>query len=125
MDVSVAAVLVLGGLVIAPAPHCRVAMVPLLPLAGCLNQDGSPGGELDTIERRIGDVTVRIDRLLCVGFETCLAEESSLFAIDDEGIAIFHAQADTVAANHIIEACRACPVDALEVLDGSGARIVP
>ena len=45
--------------------------------------------------------------------------------MDDEGIAVFHPNADTVAAERILSACRVCPVDALEVLDASGERIVP
>jgi ferredoxin len=80
---------------------------------------------LDIEERRIGDLTIKIDRLLCVGFETCIEEDSNLFDLDDEGIAVFHAEAETVAAERILSACRVCPVDALEVIDASGERIVP
>ena len=44
---------------------------------------------MDTIERRVGDLTVRIDRLLCVGFADCLDEAPGAFVLDDEGIAAF------------------------------------
>jgi len=80
---------------------------------------------MDIVERRIGELTIRIDRLLCVGFETCIEVQPSLFELDDEGIAVFHADSDTVAAARIMDACRACPVDALEVIDASGEQLVP
>jgi len=80
---------------------------------------------LDVVSRRIGDLTIRIDRLLCVGFEDCLGGEPTLFQLDEEGIAVFHAEADEVAADRILEACRSCPVDALEVMDKTGVQVVP
>lgn len=75
--------------------------------------------------RCIGDFTIRIDRLLCVGFEDCLGGEPSLFDLDEEGIAIFHADSDRVTAERILEVCRSCPVDALEVISESGESVVP
>ena len=80
---------------------------------------------MDVVSRRIGDLTIRIDRLVCVGFEDCLGGEPTLFGLDEEGIAVFHADADTVAADRILEACRSCPVDALEVIDNDGKQVVP
>lgn len=80
---------------------------------------------MDILSRSIGDLTIRIDRLLCVGFEDCLGGAPGLFELDEEGIAVFHAEADEVAAARILEACRSCPVDALEVMDKSGEQVVP
>lgn len=79
----------------------------------------------DTEERRIGDLTVRIDRLICVGFGDCIDEPSGAFRFDDEGIATFTPTADGVEPAILIEACRACPVDAIQVLDPDGEIIVP
>ncbi|MGH7543819.1 MAG: ferredoxin [Gemmatimonadota bacterium] len=79
---------------------------------------------LDTIERRVGDLTVRIDRLLCVGFADCLDEAPGAFVLDDEGIVAF-AEPDLAPRERLLRACRACPVDALSVLDASGRQIVP
>ena len=76
-------------------------------------------------ERRIGELTIRVDRLLCVGFETCIDAAPTLFVLDEDGIAAFHADADEVTAERILEACRTCPVDALEVFDASGRQVVP
>ncbi|HET6341094.1 MAG TPA: ferredoxin [Gemmatimonadota bacterium] len=79
---------------------------------------------LGTIERRVGDLTVRIDRLLCVGFADCLDEAPGAFVLDDEGIVAF-ADPDLPPRERLLRACEACPVDALSVLDASGRQIVP
>ena len=76
-------------------------------------------------ERGLGDLTVRIDRLICVGFETCLEASAELFVMDEEGIATFAGGAEQVDPSQIVEACRACPVDALQVCDALGTQVVP
>lgn len=76
-------------------------------------------------ERRIGDLTVRIDRTLCVAFELCIDLAPDVFRFDDEGIATFTGTETAVDRDRLIEACRACPVDALVVIDGEGSQIVP
>lgn len=76
-------------------------------------------------ELRIADLTVRIDRLICVGFETCAEVAPDLFRMDDEGIAVFQSNATLAPADVVLEACRSCPVEALEVFDASGNKLVP
>lgn len=80
---------------------------------------------MDAEELRVVDLTVRIDRLLCVGFETCVDVAPDLFQLDEEGIAAFHPNPAGVGVDLVLEACRSCPVDALEVFDASGRRLVP
>jgi ferredoxin len=79
----------------------------------------------DTEERRIGELSVRIDRLICVGFGDCIDEAPEAFRFDDEGIATFTPTADGVDPSILVEACRACPVDAIQVMDPDGEIIVP
>ena len=79
----------------------------------------------DTVERKIGEVTVRIDRRTCIGSGNCVKVAPELFRMDDEGIAAFSAGADRVARDLVLEACRVCPVEALTVLDAAGNRIGP
>ena len=79
----------------------------------------------DPAERRIGDLTVRIDRLLCVGFADCLDEAPEAFILDEEGVAAFTPDAATTPVERVLRACAACPVDALTVLDADGRQIVP
>lgn len=80
---------------------------------------------MDADELAVADLTVRIDRLLCVGFETCAEVAPDLFHLDEEGIAVFHPNAAGAEAELVMEACRSCPVDALEVFDESGRQLVP
>jgi ferredoxin len=79
----------------------------------------------DHTERTIAGVTVRIDRLLCVGFGDCIGLAADAFVFDDEGIVIFAAGAESVARERLLEACAACPVDALTVIAPDGAVLVP
>lgn len=76
-------------------------------------------------ERRVGSLTVRIDRNLCVGFGDCIDVAPAAFALDDEDVAVFLDTVDGVEREELMEACRACPVDALTVLDPDGRALVP
>jgi len=80
---------------------------------------------MDSEEREVAGVTVRIDRLLCVGFETCIEVAPDLFALDDEGIAVFCADTNGTPHEDVLGSCKSCPVDALEVHDASGQKLVP
>jgi ferredoxin len=75
-------------------------------------------------ERKFGDLTVRIDRLLCVGFGDCIEMAPRVFAFDDEGIVTFCADPGDVEREHLIRACDICPVDALSVFDANGNQLV-
>ncbi len=79
----------------------------------------------DSVERKIGDVTVRIDRRTCIGSANCAKVEPDLFRVDDEGVAAFAAGADRATRDAIVEACRVCPVEALTAEDAAGNRIAP
>jgi ferredoxin len=76
-------------------------------------------------EQRVGQVTIRIDRHLCVGFGDCVEVAPDAFELDEDGIAVLRTTADQVERERLIEACRSCPVDALIALDESGAQLAP
>ncbi len=78
----------------------------------------------DTEEREVAGLTVRIDRTLCVGFEDCMEDGNALFRLDGEGICTFGDEPDAVDREAVIRACEVCPVDALEVYDADGTKIV-
>lgn len=78
----------------------------------------------DIEERDVAGLTVRIDRTLCVGFEDCMEDGPALFRLDAEGICTFGDDPDGVGREAVIRACEVCPVDALEVFDGDGTKIV-
>lgn len=80
---------------------------------------------MDSQERRVAGVTVRIDRLLCVGFETCIEVAPDLFQLDETGVAVYREDTTGVKLEDVMGSCRACPVDALEVFDASSIQLVP
>ena len=82
-------------------------------------------GRTDVDEQRtVGDLVIRIDRTLCVGFADCIKEGERAFVLDDEGVVTF-LEPDSIDRDALVAACDACPVDALTVWDSSGAQIVP
>lgn len=78
----------------------------------------------DYEERTVGELRVRIDRTLCVGFGDCITEAPEAFVLDDTGTAIF-VNPDVVERERLLRACDACPVDAITVWNKSGSQIVP
>jgi len=76
------------------------------------------------IVRVVGDHTITIDRLLCVGFGDCIDEAPLAFEFDDEDIAIL-AHPEKVDRECLLRACESCPVDAITVTDAAGLTIVP
>lgn len=72
----------------------------------------------------MGDVVIRIDRTLCVGFADCITTAPEAFELDGDGIAVFKCP-DEVPRWRLLEACAACPVDAITVLDEDGRMIIP
>ncbi|MGQ0560593.1 MAG: ferredoxin [Gemmatimonadota bacterium] len=75
-------------------------------------------------ERTIAGVRVRIDRTLCVAFETCIDTAPEVFRFDDEGIVTFVDAAPALTRERLIEACRSCPVDALSLFDATGVDLL-
>ncbi|MGH7475818.1 MAG: ferredoxin [Longimicrobiales bacterium] len=76
------------------------------------------------VERRIGDLIVRIDRWGCVGFADCIAAAPDLFELDERGLCAFRAEAAEIDRERLIRACDVCPVDALAVYDDAGNQLV-
>ena len=78
----------------------------------------------DHDDLQVGDLLVRIDRSLCVGFGDCVTAAPEAFKLAEDGVVVFVSPAEA-DRGRLIEACDACPVDALTVWDGSGRQIVP
>ncbi len=73
----------------------------------------------DDTERVVGGLKVRIDRGLCVGFGECVSAAPEAFALDGEDVAVFM-KPEQVDRERLLQACDACPVDALTVWDEKG-----
>lgn len=78
----------------------------------------------DFEERLVGDLTIRIDRTLCVGFGDCMDDAAEAFALDDDGIVVF-VDPEKVDRERLLTACDSCPVDALTVWDLARTQLVP
>ncbi len=78
----------------------------------------------DIIERQVDDLTIRIDRDLCVGFEHCTEESPTAFRLGVHDVVEF-AQPEREERSRLIEASEVCPVDALTVIDSTGRQLVP
>ena len=78
----------------------------------------------DFDERTVGDLRIRIDRTLCVGFSDCITEAPEAFVLDDSGTAVL-VKPEEVERERLLKACDVCPVDAITVWDGDGVQIVP
>jgi ferredoxin len=79
----------------------------------------------DFLERKIGVLTVRIDRTTCIGTANCAKVAPEIFVLDDERIVTFVVPPADAPPDRIVEACDVCPVDALSILDADGKRLVP
>jgi ferredoxin len=79
----------------------------------------------DFEERKVGSLTVRIDRSTCIGTSNCAKVAPDLFVLDDERIITFREPAAEVAADLAAEACRVCPVNALAAFDAGGRPVPP
>lgn len=84
---------------------------------------GVRGAEDGRVIREVHGVRVVIDRDLCVGFADCVAEAPDAFDIDDEGIAVL-TEPERSGRARLLDACAACPVDAITVFE-DGVAIIP
>lgn len=79
----------------------------------------------DLLERKVGSLTVQIDRTTCIGTSNCAKVAPEIFELDDERIIRFREPAGEVPADRVVEACDVCPVDALSAIGEDGRRLVP
>ena len=78
----------------------------------------------DYEDKEMGDLRIRIDRTLCVGFGDCVTGSPTAFKLDGEGIAVFVAP-EAASREELLAACDSCPVDAITVWDSTGKQVVP
>jgi ferredoxin len=75
-------------------------------------------------ERIVGQLRVRIDRTLCVGFGDCVTAAPEAFALGADDIVVFVAP-ESAKPLQLLDACASCPVDALTVWDDHGNVMAP
>ncbi|MBI3385473.1 ferredoxin [Candidatus Gottesmanbacteria bacterium] len=75
--------------------------------------------------RKIRNLTMRIDRNLCIGAATCVALAPKAWALDDEAKAIILDTADQETDQALLEAAKGCPVLAIFITDENGKQLFP
>ena len=78
----------------------------------------------EIVERKIDDLTIRIDRDLCVGFEHCTDESSTVSRLGVHDVVEF-ARPENEERSRPVDAAVVCPVDAVIVIDSEGNQLVP
>ncbi len=78
-----------------------------------LLEEANPSGPV-----QVNDIEITIDRDVCIGASACIPPADKTFTLDDEGKAIVQATASEEDEANIIDAARACPVQAIKVKRG-------
>jgi ferredoxin len=78
----------------------------------------------DAVERTVNGLRVVIERSLCVGFAQCVDVAEEAFVVDDDDVVDFESP-EQVTRERLIDACKACPVEALLVFDADGTQLAP
>lgn len=74
--------------------------------------------------RKVDGVQLEIDLDLCVGFGDCVEAAPEAFELNGENLAQFTAP-EELGRDRLLEACRACPVDAITARDEDGEPLAP
>lgn len=74
---------------------------------------------------KVRNLTVWIDRDLCIGAATCMAIAPKTFNLDSEAKAIILESIEEDSDETIIESARACPTVAIIIEDEKGQRVYP
>lgn len=77
------------------------------------------------MERTISDLTIRIDRTLCIGSGNCVNLAPEIFELDEDNLVTFREETPDIDLGRLTEACILCPVDALLAFDEEGEQLVP
>ncbi len=78
----------------------------------------------DACERKVGGLTLRMDRTSCAAFKDCLGIAPEAFSLGEDDIVTF-LEPEQVDRERLIDACTVCPANALIILDEEGKQIVP
>jgi ferredoxin len=78
----------------------------------------------DVVEHVVGDLTLRIDRSVCVGFEYCTDASPTAFRLAGDDVVEF-VEPEQESRRRLIVAVSACPVTALSIVDAHGNQLAP
>lgn len=85
-----------------------------------LKNISNPSGPIQSNE-----ITIIVDRNLCIGAATCMAIAPKAFDIDSEAKAIILEGVDSCSLQELVDAAKSCPTAAITILDKNKKRIYP
>ena len=74
---------------------------------------------------KVGKLSVKVDRDLCIGAATCIAVAAKTFELDGDAKAVVIKTASEDTEQTIIDSAKACPVAAIIIEDEKGNRVFP
>ena len=79
----------------------------------------------DAPEKKIGDITVRLNRGGCISTGACVKAAPEVFKLDSRQLVSFLEPPSEVDRDRLIDACQFCPVGAIAARDDSGEQLAP
>ena len=79
----------------------------------------------DAPERKIGGITVRIQRTGCISTGACVKAAPEVFRLDSRQVVTFVEPAVEIDEDRLVDACQFCPVGALGAVADDGERLAP
>ncbi len=69
-------------------------------------------------------LTIKVDEKECIGCGECVESAPNTFELNDDNVAVVK-DAGGDDPKTIVEAAKACPVEAIKVVDENGAQLAP
>jgi ferredoxin len=92
----------------------------------CAVGGSSPVSEVEELEeKRVLDLTISIDRDLCIGSGNCVKVAPEVFVLDETSTSSFREGTLSCDRDRLIEACRVCPTNAIRCIDAEGNVLAP
>ena len=79
----------------------------------------------ETLEKKIGDLTVRLHRDGCISTGACVKAAPEVLRLDSRQLVTFAEPVAEIDRDRLIDACQLCPVGALEARDERGEQLAP
>ena len=76
-------------------------------------------------ERKIGGITVRIQRSGCISTGACVKAAPEVFRLDSRQLVTFVEPPAEIDQDRLVDACQFCPVGALSARGEDGERLAP
>ena len=90
-----------------------------------MNTDQNTNKSNPSGPKKIGKLTVVVDRNLCIGAASCIAVAPKAYELDNEAKAVFLPTAGEESPETILDSAKACPVAAIIIHDENGKQIFP